>query len=193
MDFISSFNPPRLVLLGGEPYWVRAMLLGDLAILVGWLDDILPGRAGRRMAKELPDLGGEAALNALDSPPGWALVAWLALRHQGVSYIDAARLAHAATMEEKARLLDVFYTRRRTLVPEGGKGVGEQWWGPGLCAVMERYGPDMRSLEHLSLDQLDMLITAGLEREEPRLLTTAQLDELDRIAMANRAAKEAAE
>lgn len=159
MNIVSAFRPPRLVEIGGESFWVKPLCLEDFALLVAWLDDVLPGRAERHADRALPKLSDQASRDALDTDYGRVVVVWTALRHLGVSYADAARRAVAATDGEMTRLFDVLMARVQRAEPPsgGGEDIAEAKWWPAVASLCERYSMTPTDVGRLSMDQLDML------------------------------------
>src|SRR4029450_12493807 len=98
-------------------------------ILAAWLDDVLPGQVDRTLP---PALGSDEAAAALESLHGKALLGYLALRNQGVTYARALELIGVAEEVEWYRFIRVLYGRRRTLrrgPPGSGDDLAESWWG----------------------------------------------------------------
>ena len=62
MDLVSALGPPRLCRLAGNDLWVKPYTLEDFAVLLAWLDDVLPGKVDRKMP---PKLGSEEEWTAL--------------------------------------------------------------------------------------------------------------------------------
>lgn len=187
MDIVSTFNPPRLVQLAGRPYWVGALTLGDLACILAWIDDVTPGRPERKMP---PEFGGEESRRALESAHGRALLVWMALRGQGVSYEVAADIACQMTEIESVRLEQVLFARRRTIRPGiPGEDIGAAWWGETVASFVEA-GVTVDVIGRWTMDQLEMCCM-GRERmrdEDPRNLT---LEDVVRMGEAKRATMEA--
>lgn len=165
MDIIATFSPPRFCQMAGRAYWLRPLALEDYALLIAWLDDVLPGRADRVLA---PKFGDDESQDALGSQTGRAVLAYASLRHAGVSWEEAAAISREATEEEWARLLDVMFSRRRYLKPGGGgRDLAEGWWGPSVLAMAEKYQQTMEPLGRLTLDQIDCMATEGGADENP--------------------------
>lgn len=187
MDIVSTFNPPRLVQLAGKPYWVRALTLADFACILAWLDDVTPGRADRKMP---PEFGSEESQRALESAHGRALLVWLALRDQGVSYAEAADIAIDVSEIEGIYLERVLFGRRRTMKPgPPGEDIGVGWWGPVVASFIEA-GISVDAIAGWTLDQLEMgcMGRDRLNDEDPRSLT---LEDVVRMGEEKRAAMEA--
>lgn len=174
MDIVATFAPERYCEVAGRPFWVRPMAVKDFAVLIAWLDDILPGRVQRTLP---PLLGSPEAQAAVESTHGWVLLVWLALRGQGVDYAGAADLAMEAKEAEKIRLKDVLFARRRYMDRSGpaGEDLAAAWWGPGMIALSERMASLADSIGRLTLDQLDCYATEGARGEQPGRLTTEQV------------------
>ncbi len=194
MDLCSSLAPPRLCQLDGETYWVRPLMLGDYALILAWLDDVLPGKTERATP---PLLGDEKSQEALSSSKGWELLVWLALRADGTTWPEACAIAREATDVERVRFHDAIYSRRRTFKPgPGGEDLGAVWAGPifagtheaeGMC---QRLGMTLDEVARLTLDQIDCLQSCGCPDEDPRRVTHEELARFDALARANREAKE---
>lgn len=174
MDLVSAMNPPRLVRLDGEEYWCRALTLEDMATILAWLDDILPGQSDRMMP---PRLSSDEAMAALDDVHGVCFLAWVALRHVGVGREEAARVASRASAEEWLRFISVLFSRRRTLGSNSGESrdIAETWWGPTICAIAERYHLSVSEIGGLSFDQIACLSSEGLPFEEPGRLSVSDV------------------
>lgn len=159
MHLPEVFNAPRLCELGGRPYWVRALSLADWATVIGWLDDVLPGRADR---EEPPALSDEASQRALESGPGRMLLTWLALRHEDVTYSLAREIWDGSSPAEQFIFLDILMHRRRTLSPSTGSGtdLGQTWCAKGMAELAREIGPE--AFARLSLDQLEWLGSGGI-------------------------------
>lgn len=176
-------------MLSGEVFWLRAISQEDFAILVAWLDDVLPGKESRELPPKLSD---EESQKALDSPMGWSVQAWAALRHVGVTYDKACSLILGASDDEKRRFSTVFYRKRPTYKPSGqGTDIGEAWWGPQVANLSER-GLSVGQIGAMTLDQVDMLFSGGGENEQPGRLAWDDpiILEMDRQAKENAARKE---
>ncbi len=194
MDLCSALAPPRLCQLDGETYWVRPLKLGDYALILAWLDDVLPGKTERTMP---PLLGSDESQAALSSTKGWELLVWLGLRADGTTWNEAVAIAREATDVERVRFIDVIYARRRTWkLGPGGEDLGLVWAGPifagtyeseGMC---QRLGMTLDDIAALTLDQIDCLQAMGCPDEDPRRVSHEELARLDTLARANREAKE---
>jgi hypothetical protein len=126
-----------------------------MAIILAWLDDVLPGRAEREMP---PAFGDEASQTAINSIPGQVLITWLALRDQGISYEQAAEFQ--AELPERIRLLDVLFHRRRTYKPSGeASDVAATWCGKDFASMVTELG--IERVRALSLDQFEWLCSSG--------------------------------
>lgn len=190
MDICTTFNPERLVQLGGEPYWVRALTLADFAVILAWLDDVLPGRDARKMP---PEFGSDDAQKALESAHGLSLLTWLALRGQGVGYPRAVEIALACGEVERYRLMQVLFARRRTMRPgPDGEDLGVSWWGPVVASLAEACYFPPSEVGGMTLDQLELVCMSRdrLKEEDPRHLT---LEDVIRMGEQKRAAMAAQE
>jgi hypothetical protein len=188
MDLASALAAPRLCQFGDRYFWVRPFGLEDYALVVAWLDDVIPGRTDRTQS---PELRSDEAKAAMDEPAGWITLAWAGLRHHGASYVDVATLATRATDEEKARYLNVVFSRRRTLKPgPDGNDIARAWFGPNLSALCEHYpGHSLADAGRLTLDQYDLLAGQGCEDEEPRRLTWSQVEAMRQEGLRRKAEK----
>ncbi len=194
MDLVSALAPPRLCQLDGETYWVKPLSLGDYALILAWLDDVLPGKPDRTTP---PLLGSEESQKALSGPKGWHLLVWLGLRGEGVSWNEAYAIALEAAWHERIAFREAIYARRRTFHPgPGGEDLGAVWAGPifagdhehtGMC---ERLGMTLEEIAKLTLDQIDCLNGMGVPGEDPRRVSHEELARFDALARANREAKE---
>ncbi len=162
------FGAPRICYLAGRPFWVKALDAEGLAIMLAWLDDMVPGREER---KGPPKFGSPEAQAKLDEPAGQILTAWLALRSCGVSYLEAATLWDQGEDYERSRLIGVLFGRRRTReLEEGDQGdVSETWMTKGMARLAAEYG--LENLGKLTLDQLDWLTSEGECDENPSFST----------------------
>lgn len=159
MDIASTFGARRICYLAGRPFWVRPIDWSGWADVAAWLDDMLPGRDGRAGPPRVADDASQALLR---SPEGRSLLAWVAVRGDGVPYAEAASLWAGATEEERGRLLSVLMGRRRTLEAPGdreGSDIGELWCGPGLARLAREIG--MEALARLTIDQAEWLLSEG--------------------------------
>lgn len=186
MDIVSAFAPPRLCRLAGVEYWVDRFRLADFALLIGWLDDVLPGRPERKLP---PRLGSDEAAAALDSATGKAVHVYLALRGRGVAWEDCRAIAAALDEVEWVRLRDVQYGRRRMRddAPGGrGSDLAEIWWGPGVAALVVEKGLAYEAIGRFTLDQWEALDPErpGLPDDDPRRLTVAQVEAMRLEALA---------
>lgn len=183
MDLTASFNPPRLCRLGGDgggSYWIPALTHHGLAILVAWLDDVIPGRAER---DEPIEFSSDESRAALDTDGGRIVLTWIALRDQGVSYLEAAALALDSTPEEMFRLSEVLFHRRRTLKARprsGGDGddIARWWIGPSVARLCEKYHMTPDDVGRLSLDQYDLLVSEGDADQKPGTLNVADVQKM---------------
>lgn len=173
MDIISTFNPPRFITIAKQDFWIRGLTLGDFALVIAWLDDILPGHADRTLP---PRFLGKEAQAALETPFGRCVLAWAAMRHSGLTWNQCQSLALNAQPEQWSRLLTILFRRRKNIRQSlEAEDLGEGWWGPmvaGFCTELS-YRP--QDLESLSLDQLDCLVKRGLEDEKPGILTVEEV------------------
>ncbi len=165
MDMPSVIGAPRHCYIGGNVYLVRPMTVLGLATVMQWLDDVLPGRADRKMP---PKIGGEASQNALRSFPGQVMQAWLALREHGFTYAQAeAIVPHYPEDDgndkkalEHLLLMEVFLSRRRTMGKiEGGQDWSETWLEKGHAQLAREFG--LAAIGDLTLDQYEWLCSGG--------------------------------
>ncbi len=195
MDLCSALASPRLCQLDGETYWVRPLRLADYALILAWLDDVLPGKTERTTP---PLLGSDESQTALSSAKGWELLVWLGLRGDGVTWNEAAAIAresygkpHLITAQERIRFHDALFARRRTKQSRSdGEDLAEAWVGPMMTAMCERFGMTLEDIAALTLDQVECLNSDGLESEDPRRVSHEELARFDALAKANREAKE---
>lgn len=182
MDLPTTLGAPRHCYIGGEVYWVRPMTLAGMATVMQWLDDVLPGRADRKMP---PKIGDNASQAALQSFPGQTMLTWLALRDHGFSYAQAAALVPRSPDDddnqqkaiEYVRLQDVFMARRRTMERiEGGSDWSETWLESNAARFAAEYG--LKELGDLTLDQYDWLCSAGKADEFAQFDVQKAVDEL---------------
>ena len=196
MDLPSTLGAPRHCFIGGNVYWIRPMSMEGLAIVMNWLDDVLPGRSERKMP---PKLGDDASQAALSSFPGQAMLAWLALRDSGFSYAQAAEIVphpddgEGEASQRKAiehfRLMEVLMTRRRTRdkePPPGAEDISETWCAEGMASLASEYG--LTEIGKLTLDQYEWLGTAGKLDEWRQFDMQAKLDALPGVVAAYEAA-----
>jgi len=194
MDLVSALAPPRCCRLGGVDLWVRPYGLEDYALLLAWLDDVLPGKADRKVP---PRLGSPEAGAAMESATGRLLIAWAALRHQGYTRDAVVSLLASTTDLEWISFLAAIFAGRRTAKDAGGDGrdIADQWFGPNFAVLAERYGHTLETIGRLSLDQYALLCGEGLEDEDPKILTAEQVEAMRQEGlrrMAEREAREAA-
>ncbi len=194
MDLCSALASPRLCQLDGETYWIRPLKLGDYALILAWLDDVLPGKTERTIP---PLLCSEESQKALSGPLGWHLLIWLGLRDQGVTWNEAYAIALEVADHERVVFRNAIYARRRTFQPGmTGQDLGAVWAGPifagtheseGMC---QRLGMTLEEIANLTLDQIDCLQALGCPEEDPRRVTHEELARFDALAKLNREAKE---
>lgn len=191
MDLVSALAPPRCCRLGGVDLWVRPYGLEDFALVLAWLDDVLPGKADRKVP---PRLGSPEAGAAMESATGRVLLAWAALRHQGYSQDVVATLLSNATDLEWATFLAAAFAGRRTARDTGdGRDIADQWFGPNFAVLAERYGHTLEAIGRLSLDQYALLCGEGLEEEDPKILTAEQVEAMRQEGLRLKAEREAME
>lgn len=156
MDLPNTLNAPRICWLGGKVHWVRALSIEGMAIVLGWLDDVLPGKADRLMPLLLSD---QASQDALISPAGQAIMVWLALRDQGTTFDQVMEMTISEI--EYACLLNILYAHRRTRgAPEpGGRDIAETWCSKGMAQLSIEIGLD--AVRALSFDQFEWLMNEG--------------------------------
>jgi hypothetical protein len=179
VDIVSTANAPRVAYIGARVFWIRALTFEDRAIILGWLDDIIPGRHERKMP---PRVSSEEAQAALASLNGKMLLVWLGLRHQGISFGEAAELAGEMTDVEYARWMDILYANRRTrpevVIPDGSD-IADTWCSKGMALMAIAIGMD--GMLSLSLDQFEWLQREGVMDDEdpaysPEKLAEAQAE-----------------
>ena len=170
MDIVASFNPPRLIEIGDDRYWCKTATIEDLATLIAWIDDVVPGQLDRTMPIAFRSDEAQAALN---SPAGTALMLWIMLRSQGVSYERAWQLGSVITPAEKSRAISVLFARRRTYKPSLGTGedIAEAWWGPLIASLNEHRGMTPDQVGGLTLDQVDALVDEGCKGEQTNVIS----------------------
>jgi hypothetical protein len=159
MDIASTFNARHVCYLSGKPFWVRAMGLEGWAEVAAWLDDFLPGRSERDRPPAIADPASQAML---ETDPGRALLAWIALRDDAdCTYEAAFEIFANAEPGEQEYLLAVLKGRRRTRddAPGVGTDIGETWCGEGMAELARAIG--VEALGRLSIDQLEWLIAGG--------------------------------
>ena len=172
MDIISTFNPPRLIGLGGKDVWARTLTVGDFAVIIAWLDDALPGREERIMP---PKFLSDEAQAMLNTPLGWCVFAGAGLRHSGLTWDQVSKLILVTLTEgypdgalERARLASVLFRRRKTIVPSGSsEDLGEAWWGPMVESMCSGLQVGIDEVASMTLDQVDCLGGKGLPNENP--------------------------
>ena len=187
MDIPTVFGAPRHCYIGGDVYWVRPMTIAALGTVMQWLDDVLPGRADRKMP---PKIGDEASQKALRSFPGQVMQTWLALRDHGFTYAAAAALVPRSPDDddnerkaiEYVRLMEVFLSRRRTMDKSGGgEDWSDSWLAKHSAELALAYG--IKELGELTLDQYEWLISSGTADEFAQYdVAAAQADLPARIA-----------
>ncbi len=183
MDLPTTLGAPRHCYINGNVYWVRPMTLEAMAIVMQWLDDVLPGRSERKMP---PKIGDEASQAALRSFPGQVMLTWLALRENGFSYADAAAtVPHSPEDDdndqkavEYIRVIDVFLARRRTMdkIEGGGSDWSETWLESNAAKFAVKYG--LKELADLTLDQYEWLCSGGKADEFAQYDVQAAVDDL---------------
>lgn len=165
MDLPTTLGAPRHCYIGGNVHWIRPMTVIGMATVMQWLDDVLPGRAERRMP---PKIGDEASQKALQSFPGLCMLASLALAPHGFSYAQAAELVPHSPEDDNdedkwkqfLRLHEVFMSRRRTMKKgEGGEDWSETWLEKNHARLASEYG--LEALGNLTLDQYEWLCSGG--------------------------------
>ncbi len=144
-------------------FWIRAASFEDFAVVLAWLDDVLPGRADRKMP---PALSSKEAQDALQGSVGKMLLTWLPLRHQGVSFGEAADLSAAMTDIQRVRWYDILFAHRRTKTdePGSGKDIAETWCSKGMAQLVTAIG--FRGALDLSMDQFEWLMREGDTEDE---------------------------
>lgn len=153
-------------MLAGRAFWLRPLAIEDYALLIAWLDDVIPGRADRVLA---PKFTSEESMAALDSPIGRAVTCYAVLRHHGVTWDESVTISASASEQEWIRLYDVLFTRRRYARPGDGPGkdIAQSWCGPVVMSLAQQYHQTMLPLGKLTFDQIDCMATEGAEDESP--------------------------
>lgn len=181
MDLPSVLGAPRHCYIGDNIYWVRPMTVLGMATVMQWLDDVLPGRADRKMP---PKIGDEASQDALKKFPGLCMLASLALAPHGFSYAQAAVIVpHSPEDDENElkwkqflRLHDIFMSRRRTMKKsEGGEDWSQTWLDEQYARLASEYG--LEALGNLTLDQFEWLCSGGKADENEQFDLEARLAE----------------
>lgn len=176
MDLISTFNPPRFLLIAKQEFWVRGLTIGDFALVIAWLDDVLPGYHERSLP---PRFLSDEAQAALDTPLGRCVLTYAGLRHSNVTWDRCQSIALESTPSEWSRLLTIFFRRRKNLKHSGdAEDLGESWWGPTVERFCSELGCQLEDFANFTLDQMDCLGRQGLEDEKPGILT---LDEVQKM------------
>jgi hypothetical protein len=168
MDFPSAVAAPRICYAGERFFMVRPLSFEGHAIVLQWLDDVIPGREERKLP---PAISSDEAQAALQSPTGKALMIWLALRDHGVGENEAAEISDGLSEVERYVFIRALQTRRRTRQPaentidiEPGD-IAETWCSSGLAKLVEKLGLDAFKL---TIDQYEWLMADGnLEGENP--------------------------
>lgn len=182
MDIISTFNPPRLVVLNGRDFWLRGLTIEDFALIVAWLDDILPGYEERILP---PRFLSDDAQAKMETPLGWCILAWAGMRHQtGMSWDHVSSLIlntfkpdYPPGPSERSRLISVLFRRRKTLDLSlaDSNDLGEAWWGPMVESLCTNLGFTIHEVAAMTLDQIDCLGRKGIEEERPGILSVDQV------------------
>ena len=148
MDFPSTMGAPRICYAGERFFMIRPLSLEGHAILLQWLDDVLPGREERKLP---PSPNTPEALAALDSPTGKALMIWLALRGHGISENEAAAISDSLTELERYIFVRALYTRRRTFLVKQPKteadedrDISETWCAKDMAELTRAIGLSKR-------------------------------------------------
>lgn len=169
MDFPSTMGAPRICYSHeGSRFWmVKPLSLEGHAILLQWLDDVVPGREERKMP---PSPSSPEATEALKSKTGKALMIWLALRDHGVNEEGAFAISENLTEAERYLFVRALQTRRRTALPgepsRESKGIEATWCEKGVAELVRAIGLD--AVKSLSIDQYEWLMQGGeLEGENP--------------------------
>ena len=176
MDLISTFNPPRLFVFREQDFWLRGLTIGDFALVIAWLDDVLPGHVERHLP---PRFLSDEAQKALETPLGRCVIAYGGLRTTGVTWEKCQEIAVMASPEEWSRLMSILFRRRKNLKPSSeAEDLGEGWWGPMVERFCTELGYRPCDIEGLTLDQLDCLGKNGLEDEKPGILTIEEVQDM---------------
>lgn len=178
MDLPTLANAPRFVTFGDDAdlhaFMVESISMKGMAIVLAWLDDVLPGRAERKMP---PPFNSEESQRALVSGPGRKLLTYVALRDQGVTYAGACAIASVTTDVQFVRLCDVLYGHRRTMVPsDDGKDIAETWFGKGAAALVQSIG--FAEMLDMSMDQFEWLMRDGDTEDENPAYSREKLTEV---------------
>lgn len=181
MDIVSVFNPPRFLLLAEQEFWIKGLTIGDFALIIAWLDDVLPGYAERTLP---PRFLSDEAQSMMETTLGRCVLAYAGLRHSGVTWNRCQSLALEASPAEWSRLMAIFFRRRRNLQQSGeAEDLGEGWWGPMVSRFCVDLGYRPEDISGLTLDQIDCLGKSGLEDEKPGVLTIEQVQKMWEEAM----------
>jgi hypothetical protein len=172
MDFPSTMGAARMCYShDGSRFWmVKPLSLEGHAILLQWLDDVIPGREERKLP---PSPTSPEALEALGSKTGQALMIWLALRDHGITEEKAHGISRDLSDVERYVFVRALQTRRRTALPnepateaEENRDIADTWCEKGMAELVRAIGLDQ--VKGLSLDQYEWLMKDGqLEMENP--------------------------
>ncbi len=188
MDLPTTLGAPRHCYIGDEVYWIRPMTLRDLATIMQWLDDVIPGRPDRKMP---PKIGDSESQKALQSYPGLCVLSSLAMAPHGFSFRQATELVPRSPEDDGnelkimqwIRLHDVYLSRRRTMDKIGaGSDWSETWLESKAARFASEYG--LKKFGDLTLDQYEWLCSAGKADEFNQYDIQAAVDDLPtRIAV----------
>lgn len=176
MDIVSVFNPPRFLVIADQELWIRGLTIGDFALVIAWLDDVIPGYSGRVLP---PKFLSDEAQTALDSPLGRCVLCYAGLRHSGVTWDRCQDITIRAEPAEWERLLTILFRRRRGIEPSGeSEDLGNGWWGPMVAGFCRELHCRPEDLADFTLDQLDCLGRDGLRDERPGILTIEEVQKM---------------
>jgi hypothetical protein len=160
------FAAPRICLLDDQLLWIKPLDGEGWGILLGWLDDFIPGKDER---PGLPRFDSPEAQALLLEPHGQALLAWLALRRLGYSYVAASTLWEKAEPLQRAKVRNVLFSHRKTFEPPetpDDSDISQCWASKGMAALAREIG--LEELGRLSLDQIAWLLSGGELDADPR-------------------------
>ena len=164
MQITSAFAAPRKVVIAGDVVWVPPLRLEDFALLIEWLEEQIEGRGERDYP---PAFSADESWGKLTEGDGIVTIAYAVLRHQGWSWLKAAKLMIDASPEERQAFFDAALSRRRgRKVESGGTDIASLFWGPAIQAVCEKYHITVRQVGLLTLDQFDLLTQEGCKDEQ---------------------------
>jgi hypothetical protein len=144
--------------LGGKPFWIKKLTAQGWATLLAWLDDRQPGRDDPR---KLPKFNSDESKALLLDGSGQAVLAWLALRDQGLDYLTASNVWFSASEAEIAAAMTALLGRRKTYEPDDDNesDISDTWLSKGMAQMAMEYG--LAELGQLNFDQIDWLMSSG--------------------------------